>query len=168
MKIFDELWVSSSYNSETISLAGTKAVINEMIEKDTISHCWDIGTKLFDGWNKTVESNNIDAKMYGYPIRMDLRCYDSQKNQSLAMRSLLVQEMMKEGIFISPLLAVYLSYSHSESDIEKTLSVLDNACKKINEKVSNDDYEKFLEGKMPKIIWNMSIAPTKKKIKQTT
>ena len=43
MKIFDELWVSSTNNSESLSLAGTKAVIMEMKEKNTIKHCWKIG-----------------------------------------------------------------------------------------------------------------------------
>lgn len=40
MKIFDELWVSSTNNSEALSLAGTIAVINEMKEKKTIEKCW--------------------------------------------------------------------------------------------------------------------------------
>ena len=48
MKKFDDLWVSSTNNPETLSLAGTKAVINEMKEKNTIAHCWEIGKKLFD------------------------------------------------------------------------------------------------------------------------
>src|SRR5437588_1080992 len=43
MKIFDKLWVSSTNNSETLSMAGTVAVINEMREKDTISKCWKLG-----------------------------------------------------------------------------------------------------------------------------
>ena len=62
MKTFDDLWVSSTNNSETLSLAGTKAVITEMKEKNTISHCWKIGKILFDGWNKIAEKNNVNAK----------------------------------------------------------------------------------------------------------
>ena len=37
MKIFDELWVSSTNNSEALSLAGTIAVINEMKNENTIA-----------------------------------------------------------------------------------------------------------------------------------
>ena len=48
MKIFDELWVSSTNNSESLSMAGTIAVINEMKEKNTIEHCWKQGKNLFD------------------------------------------------------------------------------------------------------------------------
>ncbi|TLX79678.1 MAG: hypothetical protein E6L00_07965 [Thaumarchaeota archaeon] len=56
----------------------------------------------------------------------------------------------------------FISYSHSEDDIDNTLSVLDDVCKIINKKVSNNDYGKHLEGNMPKIIWTLKIPPTKK------
>ena len=41
MKKFDELWVSSTNNRETLSMAGTIATINEMNEKNTQSQCWN-------------------------------------------------------------------------------------------------------------------------------
>ena len=162
MKKFDELWVSSSNNSEILSIAGTIAVINEMKNKNTISHCWKVGTKLFKEWNKIVEKNNIDAKMNGYPIRMEQVCYDKNGKVSLELKSLLLQEMVKKGIFMSPLGAVYLSYSHSNEDIEKTLETLDEVCKIINLKTKNGNYRELLEGEMPKTIWSMKIPPTKK------
>ena len=162
MKKFDSLWVSSSNNSEILSIAGTIAVINEMKEKNTISHCWKMGTKLFEGWNKIVENNNINAKVNGYPIRMEQVCYDKNGKVSLELKSLLLQEMVKKGIFMSPLGAVYLSYSHSNEDIEKTLETLDEVCKIINLKTKNNNYRELLEGEMPKTIWSMKIPPTKK------
>ena len=162
MKKFDELWVSSSNNSETLSIAGTIAVINEMRDEDTISHCWRVGKGLFEGWNKIVEKHGIDAKMNGYPIRMEQACYDKNGEVSLELKSVLLQEMVKKGIFMSPLGAVYLSYSHSNEDIEQTLDTLDEVCKIINLKIKNGNYGELLEGKMPKTIWTMKIPPTKK------
>ena len=162
MKTFDKLWVSSTNNSENISLAGAYAVINEMEQKKTIPHCWSTGKKLLEGWNKIVTKSNIDAKMYGYPIRMHLQCFDSNKQKSLEMQSLLLQEMLKQGIFMSVLGASFISYSHSESDIEKTLSSLENACEFLTKKVKNENYAEFIEGDLPKTIWSMKILPTKK------
>ena len=78
MKTFDDLWVSSTNNAETLSMAGTIAVINEMKEKNTISHCWEIGTRLFNNWNRITEENNLNIKMIGYPIRMKIECKNSQ------------------------------------------------------------------------------------------
>ncbi|KAF6246736.1 aminotransferase class III [Nitrosopumilus sp. b3] len=162
MKTFDELWVSSTNNSENLSLAGTYAVIKEMEEKNTISHCWDIGKKLFYGWNKTVEKFGLDAKMYGYPIRMHMQCFDSTKKESLSMKSLILQEMIKKGIFMSVLGGTFICFSHSEKDIENTLTALESACEFVTKNVKNENYGDFLEGLMPKSIWSMKIFPTKK------
>lgn len=163
MKTFDKLWVSSTNNSENLSLAGTYAVIEEMQEKNTISSCWNMGKKLFDGWNKIVEKHGLDAKMYGYPIRMHMECYDSKKQLSISLKSLLLQEMVKNGIFMSVLGATFICYSHSESDINSTLNALDNACSYVVSKTQNENYEDFIEGEIPKTIWSMKISPTKKK-----
>ncbi|EIJ66920.1 aminotransferase, class III [Candidatus Nitrosopumilus salaria BD31] len=151
MKSFDELWVSSTNNSENISLAGTMAVINEMQEKNTIPHCWNMGKKLFDGWNQIVSKFDLDAKMYGYPIRMHLQCFDSNKQESIAMKSLILQEMVKSGIFMSVLGPTFLCYSHTEKDIDDTLHALENACEFVTKNVKESNYEEYLEGTMPKI-----------------
>ena len=165
MKTFDKLWVSSTNNSENLSLAGTIAVINEMQEKNTISYCWDTGKKLFEGWNKIVTKYNLDAKMSGYPIRMHLQCFDSNKNESLEMKSLLLQEMVKQGIFISVSGATFICFSHSKDDIDKTLNALERTCKFIVDKVKNENYSEFIEGELPKKIWSMKLTPTRKRLK---
>jgi len=162
MRIFDDLWVSSTNNSETLSLAGTKAVITEMKEKNTISHCWRIGKILFDGWNEIAEKNNINAKMNGYPIRMDLRCFDNSSVESLPMKSLILQEMVKQNVFMSILGVSYICYSHSKQDIQKTLQSFENVCNFINNKVQNNNYQKYLDGPLPKTIWSMKLPSTKK------
>lgn len=161
MREFDKLWVSSTNNSEALSLAGTLAVINEMKNNDTISHCWNMGSKLFDGWNKIVTSYGINAKMIGYPIRMNLKCYTSQEKESVELKALILQEFIKQNIFISPG-PTFISYSHSEDDIQNTLTKLEEICKFIKEKIPDENFEKFLEGKLPKTIWTMDIKPTKK------
>ena len=161
MKIFEKLWVSSTMNSETLSLAASLATLNEYRSNNCVSHCWKIGEKLFSGWNKIVESHNLDAKMIGYPIRMTMKCFDRRKLESLPLKSLILQEMIKRGIFMSPGPS-FISYSHTENDIEKTLIALEDICKFINEKTLNENYTDLLKGNMPKTIWTLKINPTKK------
>jgi glutamate-1-semialdehyde aminotransferase len=160
MKSFDELWVSSTNNSETLSLAGTKAVINEMTENNTISHCWNLGRKLFDGWNKIANSSGLNAKMVGHPVRMTLDCKDSKNSESPHLKALILQEMIKKHIFISPSV-LFLCYSHTESEINQTLQIFESVCEMINKKTQNDNYSEFIEGKMPTTVWTMKIPPTK-------
>lgn len=160
MKPFDDLWVSSTNNSETLSLAGSIAVINEMKQKNTISHCWDKGKKLFDEWNKISDSHGLGIKMVGYPIRMKMECKNSDNIESPQLKALVLQEMVKMGIFMSPGVS-FISFSHSKDDIESTLQIFDDVCKKIS-KIDNDEYPKFLEGNLPKTVWTMKIKPTTK------
>lgn len=160
MKIFDKLWVSSTNNSEALSLAGTIAVIEEMEEKNTIQHCWKIGRKLMEGWNVITKENSIDAKIFGYPVRMNLKCTDSKGVPSLELKTLILQEMVRKGIFISPSW-IGISYSHSEEDIKTTLDSLEKTCKTI--KSTNGDYQKLIEGNLPTTVWDFKIKPTKKK-----
>jgi glutamate-1-semialdehyde aminotransferase len=162
MKVFDDLWVSSTNNSESLSIAGTIATINEMKNKKTIEHCWQMGIKLFEGWNKIADKYNLNSKMIGYPIRMKLECFDSKNNPSNDLKALTIQEMIKKGIFMSPGVT-FLSYSHTTQDIEFTLQSFDEICKNISNNISENQYHSHLEGNMPKTIWSMKIPPTKKR-----
>lgn len=162
MNTFDKLWVSSSNNMEVLSIAGCLATINEMQDKKTIEYCWNIGRKLFDGWNKIITQHDFNAKMNGYPIRMNSIFFDSSMNESLPLKSLIFQEMVKKGFFISPLNAIYLSYSHSLNDVELTLSAFDEVLTELSQKIKNENYLELLEGNLPKTIWTMDIPPTKK------
>ena len=161
MNIFNELWVSSTNNREMLSIAGTIATINEMKEKQTIDHCWKLGEIFLNGWNKICMKYNIDAKLFGYPVRMMMKCFDTNNIESKSLKSLILQEMIKKGHFISPG-PIFLSYSHTKEDINNTLNSFEDVCQFISANVLNDQYEKFLEGTMPKTIWTMKIPPTKK------
>lgn len=161
MKSFDDLWVSSTNNPETLSLAGTKAVITEMNDKNTIAHCWDVGKRLFEGWNKIASENNINSKMIGYPIRMTLECFNSNNVLSMELKAFILQEMIKKNIFMSPSVT-FLSYSHSKEDVEYTLESFNQICEKINQNIKNENFKKHLEGKMPTTIWTIKIPSTKK------
>ena len=162
MKAFDDLWVSSTNNSENLSIAGTIAVINEMQQKNTISSCWKIGSKLFDGWNKIATNYNVNAKMIGYPIRMKLQCYDSKNQDCNPLKFLILQELVKRGIFMSPGVS-FISYSHSDSDISYTLDSLETIFRKITKEISDENYLKHIEGEIPQTVWTMKIPPTLKK-----
>ena len=162
MKIFDKLWVSSTNNSEALSLAGTIATINEMREKKTTDKCWKLGEILLHGWNRITESHNLNAKMVGYPVRMHMECFTSDGSSSLELKALILQELVKRGIFMSPSWCA-LSYSHSKSDIDKTLTTLEQICREIAKKAKNENYKRFVEGKLPTTVWTMSILPTKRK-----
>lgn len=124
-------------------------------------HCWEMGKMLQDGWNKISNSFNLPIKLAGYPIRMTLSCNNSKGEISKSFKALILQELIKKGIFFSPG-SIFLSYSHKKNHIETTLTIFEEICRHINEKIKNDNYDKFLEGKMPQTVWTQRILSTKK------
>lgn len=161
MKIFDKLWVSTTNGSETLSLAGTHATITEMKEKNSIEKCWKLGKILFEGWNSISKKYNLKIEMIGYPIRMTMKCFDSNNNESLPLKALVLQELVKKGIFMSPG-PTFISYSHSLKDIKKTLQCFDDVCKFISTKTVDENFIKLLKGNLPQTIFTNYIKPTKK------
>ena len=162
MKVFDRLWVSSTNNAEALSMAGTVAVINEMEQKNTIQHCWERGTELLEGWNKISNENQISAKMKGYPIRMFLDTRNQNDESMPTLKALILQELVKEGIFMSPNVC-FISFSHTQEDIEKTLRIYEKICKKVIGGLDEKKYQSMIQGKMPTTVWTMKIEPTKKR-----
>jgi glutamate-1-semialdehyde aminotransferase len=160
MKIFNDLWVSTTNGSENLSLAGTSAVINEMKNEKTIQHCWNIGEKLFNGWNTICKKSTLNILMIGYPVRMTLKCYDGMNKESEILKAALLQEMVKRGIFISPG-PTFISYSHTSKDVELTLSALEEVIL-VLENIKNEKYDKILEGNLPQKIFTNFIQSTKK------
>ena len=98
--------------------------------------------------------------MVGYPIRMTLKCYDRNKQESQLLKSIVLQEMVKRGFFFSPG-PTFISFSHTIQDIELTLLAFEEVTKKL-QNIKEDQYENILEGNMPQTIFTNYIEPTKK------
>ena len=98
--------------------------------------------------------------MTGYPIRMTLKCYDNNKQESQLLKSIILQEMVKRGIFLSPG-PTFISYSHTNEDIESTLLAFEEVTKKL-QNINENQYENLLEGNLPQTIFTNYIQPTKK------
>ena len=145
MKIFDDVFYSTSYAGEALSLAAGLAVINEIETKPVIEHSWNIGKKLHDGFNKISNDLELNFKMEGLPIRGSIICYDDNGKPSNLLKSILYQELIQRGVMFGPG-AVFVSYSHSDKDIKSTLLNCEKAMKFIKKEMEKKPISKILKG----------------------
>jgi glutamate-1-semialdehyde aminotransferase len=147
MKIFDDVFFSTTFAGETLSLAASLSTINEIEDKRVPDYIWKLGTELMDGYNRIAKEKNLETVIacIGYPVRMRIVCKDEHGNDSLLIKSLLLQEMVKRGIFIQPSVQ-YISYSHTEQDVQRTLQAFAEAVDIVGKAVEQDDVQKYLEG----------------------
>ena len=161
MKIFDDVFFSTTYAGDTLSLAAAKATLMEIKEKPVIKNIWANGLHLMEEFNKITKENSLNIDLSGYPVRMKMNGKDSRGNDSVLIRSLLIQEMVKRGIFMHPGVE-YISYSHSKEDIQQTLNAFQDSIHILRKAISEDKVESYLEGNPSKPVYSI-IKPSIKK-----
>lgn len=138
MREFEDIFVSSTFGGECLSLAAGLATIQEMREKGTIAHCWKLGKQLMNGLN------NVGLETAGFPCRPAII-----KPFSPEEKTLFIQEIIKRGILIHSGLLINLCYSHTEEDIDKTISVCEQAIKVVRKTVASGNWN-ILKGEIIK------------------
>jgi glutamate-1-semialdehyde 2,1-aminomutase len=161
MKIFDDVFFSTTYAGETLSLAAAHATISEFKEKPVIKKMWKNGNMLMEQFNTISKEQGLNITLTGYPIRMRLTCKDDKGNDSILMKSLLIQEMVSRGIFMHPGVE-YISFSHTVEDIAKTIQSYNDAILVIKKAVKENKLESYLKGKPTKPVYTVIKSSEKK------
>ena len=152
MKVFDEVFYSTTYAGETLSLAACAATIKELESKKVIEHMWDIGRSFMGGFNKLSREIGVNAECVGYPVRMRIDCRDEDGKDSYLLKSLLMQETIKRGILFHPSVT-YVSYSHTDEDVQKTLEACNEALMILKKAMDEKNVKGYLEGEIIKPVF---------------
>lgn len=151
MKALNEVFFSLTFGGETLSLAAALATVQEIKEMDVIKHLWKQGRRLQEDYNKLAKEVDVDTKFIGLPPRTIFTFKDSQGEDSLEMKSLFFQEAAKRGVLFGNV--TFISYSHSDEDIEKTLGVCEDVLKIIKKAADEDNVKGLLEGEVAKEVF---------------
>jgi glutamate-1-semialdehyde 2,1-aminomutase/spore coat polysaccharide biosynthesis protein SpsF len=129
MEPFEEIFFSFTFGGETASLAAAMATLDVMERENYWAHVWRQGTKLQDGFRALAKEHGLEktADCQGMPpwtiiVFTETAGFDSQK-----LKTLFQQEMIRNGILFSG--SQFISLSHSDNDIQKTLDAYREAFK---------------------------------------
>ena len=148
MGVFNEAFFSFTHGGECLSLAAALATVREMKSKDVINKVWRLGQKLKDGYNKIVDkfqlrdvTECVGCAPHTVAIFKEGSGVDSQE-----LKTLFQQEVLQRGVLT---LCVHnVSYSHSDTDIEKTLAAFEAALALVKEARSSGDIKPYLKGEV--------------------
>jgi len=143
--------VSTTHGAEMPAMGAFIETMRFYRENDVISHFWQYGAQLFNGFNNISKSLGLDKYIYmdgGY-ISMNYITKDPEGNISLAFRTLFMQEMIKNGVLI-PWIAV--SYAHGTEELNKTMIAFENSLI-VYKKALSEGVEKHLNGPVVKPVF---------------
>lgn len=153
MRVFNDTFWSFTFGGECLSLAASIATLNELKKKKVVDFIWEQGRKLQNGYNKLTKEHDIEkyTEGAGYPPSSLVKFSGKTPDESLLMKSLVQQELLKRGILWAAYHAI--SYSHKDKEIDTTLEAFDDALAILGKAIHEGEIGKFLEGKPVKPVF---------------
>lgn len=139
MHKLDEVFFSGTFGGETLSIVSALAVIKKMKESSVIEKIWETGEVL----SKNVESiiSNNDASSFlsikGLAPWKILQFSECSGISAMAIKTLFIREMIKQGILISS--SHNITFSHNNSDVEKIKDAYSRVLPYISDMLVNGD-----------------------------
>jgi glutamate-1-semialdehyde aminotransferase len=145
MQLADEdIFFYTTFGGEALSLAATKATIEELRDKNVPKLLNDQGAKLKNGYNELAQKLGIDyTKAIGYNWR-SMATFDEKAGDPLLQKSLMQQEMIKRGVLWQGF--HNMSFSHSDADVEYTLQALEESLTILKQSVEQKKLKEMLRG----------------------
>jgi glutamate-1-semialdehyde aminotransferase len=165
MQLADEdIFFYTTFGGEALSLAATKATIQELKEKDVPKFLVQQGKKLKDGYNEIAKKLKIEStKAIGYYWR-SMATFDEKFGDPLIQKSIMQQEMIKRGVLWQGFFN--MSFSHSDEDVNYTLQALEESLFVLKNAIERNNLKETLKGEPVVPVFrkvdNFNMKPVKK------
>lgn len=165
MQLADEdIFFYTTFGGEALSLAATKATIQELKEKDVPKFLVQQGKKLKDGYNEIAKKLKIEStKAIGYYWR-SMATFDEKFGDPLIQKSIMQQEMIKRGVLWQGFFN--MSFSHSDEDVNYTLQALEESLFVLKNAIEKNNLKETLKGEPVVPVFrkvdNFNMKPVKK------
>ena len=143
--------LSTTHGAEMSGLGAFVETMKFMEDNNVVEHIWEYGKKLISMMNELSKKYGIEKNFVAGGIECSpyYLTFDKNGENSLGLRTLFSQEMIKNGVLM-PWIA--LSYAHGEKELEITKKALEKTFE-IYKKAVEEGYEKYLLGNVIKPVF---------------
>ena len=143
--------LSTTHGAEMSGLGAFVETVKFIKENNVVEHLWQYGRDLITLMNDVAKNFDIDKNFVAGGIECSpyYLTFDKEGNNSLGLRTLFSQEMIKNGVMM-PWIA--LSFAHGEKELTLTKSALGKTFE-VYKKAVDEGYEKYLVGDVIKPVF---------------
>lgn len=136
--------LSTTHGAEMSGLGAFVETVKYLNKNNVVDYLWSYGKKLIELMNGTAKKYGIEKNFVAGGIECSpyYLTFDKDGQNSLGLRTLFSQEMIKNGVLM-PWIA--LSHAHGENELELTQKALENTFE-VYQKAVSEGYEKYLIG----------------------
>lgn len=162
MKLLDqEVFFFTTFGGEALSLAATKATIEELRDKNVPGHIAGLGRKVREAYNELATRLEMP---YTKCVGMDYRTmvtFSPDAGNPLELKSYVQQEMIRNGILWNGMHT--FCYSHQPSDVDYLIEAYSVVLPLLKSAVQEKDVAKRLRGEPVKPVFRTTTGVLKKK-----
>jgi glutamate-1-semialdehyde 2,1-aminomutase len=150
--------LSTTHGAETHTLAAAIATMRIYEQEPVIEQIYRQGSKLKAQVEDVVRRHNLSdfIKILGRPCCLLYATLDREGKPSQALRTLLLQEMVRRGVLMPSLV---VSYSHTDEDVDNTVAAMDGALA-VYRKAIDEGVERYLVGRPSQPVYRRyNLAP---------
>lgn len=148
----ERVFLTSTTHGAEMSALGAFIKTIEILKRDNVvEHFWNYGGKLINGINEIALNLNIQHyfRIDGFDCSPVFSTKDENGDNSLAYRTLFVQEMVENKVLIP---AIAISASHGHEELQKTLIAVETSLK-VYKKALNEGIQKYLKSPIIKPVF---------------
>ena len=131
MQEFERVFVSGTFNGESLSLAAALAVLQKLKTHAVIENLWQSGQSLRLAMDEISAAHGIDAviKSRGLAPMQSLQFNSYNDESAEAIQTLFVLNMLEKGVLTIG--AINVMYALNERDLSHVLEAFDSTCASI-------------------------------------
>jgi len=134
MAAASKLFISSTFfpNSDGY-IAALKTI--EILERDKVlDNIWEKGGRLLKNIQDIIDKYNVGAELSGVAPMFYITFKKDDANTQKTRRDEFYTQLIRRGFFFTPHHHAYISYRHTEEDLNKTVQAIDEAMAYVNDK----------------------------------
>jgi 3-aminobutanoyl-CoA transaminase len=134
MAAAQKLFISSTFfpNSDGY-IAALKTI--EIMERDNVlNNIWEKGNRLLTKIQNIIDKHEVGAELSGVAPMFFITFKRDETNTQKEKRDDFYTQLIRKGFFFTPHHHAYISYRHTEEDLDKTATAIDEAMAYIKEK----------------------------------
>jgi glutamate-1-semialdehyde 2,1-aminomutase/spore coat polysaccharide biosynthesis protein SpsF len=137
MQEMEEIFFSSTFGGETLSLAAAIATVNKLNREPVIERIWETGDKIASAIEEQLSETGLNAVMSlaGKAPWTLLQFQDHPNGSSQGIKTLLLKQMLEQGVLL--LGSNNICYAHDDDDVELVLDAYRSAFEKIAEELQS-------------------------------
>jgi len=143
MDVAKDMFISSTFWSDPVSLAAGIAVQKELRKKKIIPTIWKTGRRLIDGLTGLLKKHEVPAEILGYPPEFIVSFQHQSPEMNTKLSTLLNQEFAKRNVFGGTM--IYVLYTHKPADVRHILDAADEIFELVAKGLKQDRIDKLLK-----------------------